>query len=368
VTLQRQIIFWGMALLAFIFLLWLLSPIMLPFLAGLALAYFLDPIADFLEARGLPRVAASLVILMASLLLLVLIGILVLPMLTEQFGKLIADLPRLLQALASRFNEVAPIWLKRVLLTQGGGIEALVGQFGDRLANWTTTLAASVWSGSMAIINLVSLLVVTPVVAFYLLADWDRLVAKVDGWLPRDHVHTIRQIALDVDRSLAGFIRGQGTVCILLGIFYAAGLTLAGLSFGLAIGAVAGALTFIPYVGALIGGVLALGVALVQFWPDYVSIGIVAAIFVVGQFIEGNFLSPKLVGSSIGLHPVWVIFAMLAFGYLLGFVGLLIAVPLSAAAGVLVRFALDRYLHSKLYRGSSAEQSGPEQVRKLKAK
>jgi predicted PurR-regulated permease PerM len=366
VTLQRQLTFWSVALLVFILLLWLLSPIMLPFVAGLVLAYFLDPVADFLERLGLPRVAATLVILLVSIFGLVFVALLVLPILSEQFVKLIADMPVLLQALVDRFNALAPQWLKDAVTPAGGDPQAIVTQFGGRLATWTTALMASVWSGSMALINLVSLLVVTPVVAFYLLADWDHIVAKVDSWLPRDHAESIRAIGRDINSSLAGFIRGQGTVCILLAVFYALCLSVAGLRFGLAIGIVAGALTFIPYVGALIGGLLAIGVALVQFWPEYGSIAAVAIIFVVGQFIEGNFLSPKLVGGSIGLHPVWVIFSMLAFGYLLGFVGLLLAVPLSAAMGVLVRFGLGQYLNSKMYRGVKQDMAAP--VKKLKSK
>jgi predicted PurR-regulated permease PerM len=203
----------------------------------------------------------------------------------------------------------------------------------------------------MAIVNVLSLLVVTPIVAFYLLLDWDQIVAKVDGWLPRDHAEEIRIIGRDINTAMAGFIRGQGTVCLLLGVFYAIGLSLLGLKFGLAIGLGAGLLSFIPYVGAIIGGVLAIGVGLVQFWPDYGLVLAVIAVFAAGQFIEGNFLSPKLVGGSIGLHPVWLMFALFAFGYLFGFVGLLLAVPLAAAAGVFVRYGLSQYLKSKFYRG-----------------
>ena len=185
------------------------------------------------------------------------------------------------------------------------------------------------------------------------------MVATVDGWVPREHVETVRALGREINTAMAGFIRGQGTVCLLLGFFYAVALSLAGLKFGLAIGLLAGALTFIPYAGALIGGVLAIGVALVQFWPDFWSIALVAAIFGVGQFLEGNFLSPKLVGKSVGLHPVWLMFALFAFGYAFGFVGLLLAVPLAAAAGVLVRFALRQYLSSRLYLGAA---DGPEPV------
>jgi predicted PurR-regulated permease PerM len=191
-------------------------------------------------------------------------------------------------------------------------------------------------------------------VAFYLLADWDRIVAKIDSLLPRDHLEDVRAIARDIDTAMAGFIRGQGTVCLLLGLFYAVALSLAGLKFGLAIGFGAGMLSFIPYVGALIGGALAIGVGLVQFWPDYGSVLLIVGIFAAGQFIEGNFLSPKLVGGSIGLHPVWLMFALFAFGYVFGFVGLLLAVPMAAAAGVLVRFMIAQYLRSRLYTGAPA--------------
>jgi predicted PurR-regulated permease PerM len=289
--------------------------------------------------------------LLLAILVLVLVLILVLPVLGDQIVKFAADLPGLLQTLATRFNEAAPQWLKDMIAKSGTDIQGQVTALAGRAAGWIVTLLTSVWSGGMALVNLLSLLVVTPIVAFYLLADWDPIVAKVDGWLPRDHAETVRAIARDIDAAMAGFIRGQGTVCLLLGAFYAIALTLAGLKFGLAIGLGAGLLTFIPYVGAIVGGVLAVGVALVQFWPDFGSILVIVAIFAVGQFIEGNFLSPKLVGKSVGLHPVWLMFALFAFGYVFGFVGLLLAVPLAAAAGVLVRFALAQYLASKLYLG-----------------
>jgi predicted PurR-regulated permease PerM len=185
-----------------------------------------------------------------------------------------------------------------------------------------------------------------------MLNDWDRMVAKVDSWLPRHHVETIRDLARQMNEAMAGFIRGQGTVCLVLGLFYAVGLSLAGLNFGLLIGLGAGLLSFIPFVGTIVGGVTAVGMALIQFWPDWVSIAIVLAIFVAGQFVEGNFLSPKLVGDRVGLHPVWLMFALFAFGYLFGFVGLLLAVPLAASAGVLIRFALRQYLKSPLYLGA----------------
>ena len=358
-TLQKQITFWVVSFLTLIVLLWLLSPILLPFIAGLVLAYFLDPVADALERLGLPRLMATTVILLLSILLLVLIGLLIVPILGDQIVKFAGDLPSLMQSLLARFNDVAPQWMKDAITKSGADIQGSISDIAGKAAGWTATLLASVWSGGMALVNILSLLVVTPIVAFYLLADWDRLIAKVDSWLPRDHAEAIRAIFNDIDAAMAGFIRGQGTVCLLLGLFYALALSLAGLKFGLVIGLGAGLLSFIPYVGALVGGVVAIGVGLVQFWPDFASILIVVGIFAVGQFIEGNFLSPKLVGSSIGLHPVWLMFALFAFGYVFGFVGLLLAVPLAAAAGVLVRFALNQYLASKLYRGVPREMPTP---------
>jgi predicted PurR-regulated permease PerM len=358
-TFQRQVIFWVVAFLALILVLWLLSPILLPFIAGLVLAYFLDPVADALERLGLPRVAATTVILLFSILLLVLIGLLVVPILGDQIVKFAGDLPSLMQSLLARFNDVAPQWMKDAITKSGTDIQGSISDITGEAAGWTATLLASVWSGGMALVNILSLMVVTPIVAFYLLADWDRLVAKMDSWLPRDHAEAIRAIFSDIDSAMAGFIRGQGTVCLLLGLFYALALSIAGLKFGLIIGLGAGLLSFIPYVGALVGGVVAIGVGLVQFWPDFASIAIVIGIFAAGQFIEGNFLSPKLVGSSIGLHPVWLMFALFAFGYVFGFVGLLLAVPLAAAAGVLVRFALNKYLASNLYRGVPRESPSP---------
>jgi predicted PurR-regulated permease PerM len=212
----------------------------------------------------------------------------------------------------------------------------------------------------MALINLAALFVITPVVAFYLLLDWDRIVRKVDGWVPRDHLADVRAIARDMDLAIAGFVRGQGTVCIILGLYYGIGLSLVGLNFGLLIGLFAGLISFIPYVGSMIGLILSIGVAVVQFWPDYPWIIAVAAVFFSGQFFEGNILQPKLVGSSVGLHPVWLMFALFAFASLFGFLGMLIAVPAAAAIGVLVRYALKRYLESDLF--AAREPPGPKAV------
>ena len=351
---QRQAGFWLIALVVFILCLWVLQDILLPFIAGFVLAYFLDPIADRLERLGLPRILATLLILLIAISGVVVVVLVVAPILGDQALKLAQDLPALLKALVARLDEVTPQSIKDLMAKSGGNVSGSIGDIAGKLTGWFATLLQSILTGGMALVNVISLLVVTPIVAFYLLADWDRIVAKVDSWVPREHLEEVRAIARDIDKALAGFIRGQGTVCLVLGLFYGIALSLAGLRFGLAIGFGAGLLSFIPYVGAIVGGVLAIGVGLVQFWPDYGSVMLIIGIFVAGQLLEGNFLSPKLVGGSIGLHPVWLMFALFAFAYLFGFVGLLLAVPLAAAAGVFVRYGLHRYLGSRLYKGAPA--------------
>ena len=234
-------------------------------------------------------------------------------------------------------------------------LDKSIGDLVTQGVGWLTTFLRSLWSGGRALVSLFSLVVVTPVVAFYLIYDWHRMIRSVDSWIPIQHRDTVRELAREVDAAIAGFLRGQTAVCLILGSFYAVALTLTGLNFGLLIGLISGLITFIPYVGSMTGLVLSLGVAVAQFWPAYGSILIVLGIFLVGQFVEGNVLAPKLVGESVGIHPVWLIFALLAFGYLFGFVGLLVAVPLAATIGVLARFALRRYLQSSLYTGEKAD-------------
>jgi predicted PurR-regulated permease PerM len=363
-TLQRQVTFWIGALVFSVFMLWMLQSILLPFIAGFVLAYFLDPIADRLERVGLPRIAATAFILVAAILILVFIGLMVVPVLIDQSVKLAAEVPSLVKSLTDRANELAPQALKDMLANSGTDLQGQASTIAGKAASWLAGFMSSLWSGGRALVNVLSIMVITPIVAFYLLADWDHIVAKVDSWLPRDHLEELRGIARDVDTAMAGFIRGQGTVCLILGAFYAVGLSLLGLKSGLAIGFAAGLLSFIPYVGALLGGLVAIGVGLVQFWPNETQVLLVIGVFVAGQFIEGNFLSPRLVGGSIGLHPVWMMFALFAFSYVFGFVGLLLAVPMAAATGVFVRYGLQHYLNSKLYTGAPQPTPKPRRLKK----
>ncbi|MFD0857696.1 AI-2E family transporter [Roseovarius aquimarinus] len=348
-----QLKYWGIAAAVFFVVLWALGDVILPFLIGAAVAYFLDPLADRLESVGLSRALSVAVITVLGILIFVATVLVVVPTLSNQATALVESAPELsrkLQEFVTRhFPELADAdsALRQSLTAIGDTIKERGGQMLE-------TLLGSVSS----LISIAVLFVVVPVVAVYLLYDWDRMVARIDDLLPREHAPVIRYLASEIDKTMSGFIRGMGTVCLILGTYYAVALMLAGLQFGLVVGFAAGLLTFIPYVGALVGGVLAIGLALFQFWGDWIQIGLVAAIFVLGQTIEGNVLTPKLVGSSIGLHPVWLIFALSVFGALFGFVGMLIAVPVAAAIGVLARFAIGQYKHSQLYRGS-VDQDGP---------
>ena len=350
--LQRQVLFWTAVLVVMGLMLWQLSPILLPFIAGLAIAYLLTPLTDRLERLGVNRLVGALLIISVVVLFFVLMILLAAPVLGSQLSSFIANMPGYITKLQAVISDQSRPWVQKVV---GAGFNA-DKSFGDLLGQgvtWITAFLASLWSGGSALVSLISLIVVTPVVAFYLLYDWHRMINTVDAWVPVQQRDTVRGLAREIDAAIAGFVRGQSAVCLILGAFYAIALTLTGLNFGLLIGLISGLITFIPYVGSMTGLLLSLGVAVAQFWPDYSLILLVLGIFVVGQILEGNFLVPKLVGESVGLHPVWLIFALLAFGYMFGFVGLLVAVPLAATIGVLTRFALKRYLQSSIYTGEA---------------
>lgn len=349
-ALRMQVGFWLAALVVFVLLLWLLSEILLPFIAGFAIAYVLTPMTDRLQRVGLNRVIASLLLITLMVLGFVLVILLIAPILGGQLASLIDNIPGYVSKLQALLGDPSRPWLQK-LLGSGLNSDKSLGDIVTQGAGWLTTFLKSLWSGGTTLVSVFSLIVVTPIVAFYLIYDWHRMIETVDGWVPLQHRDTVRQLAREVDGAIAGFLRGQTAVCVILGSFYAVALAIAGLNFGFLIGLLSGLISFIPYVGSMTGLVLSLGVAVAQFWPDYYWILVILGIFLVGQFFEGNVLSPKLVGDSVGLHPVWLMFALLAFGYLFGFVGLLVAVPLAATIGVLARFALRRYLESSLYTG-----------------
>lgn len=354
-ALRRQLLFWLLALVLFGLFLFVFRSVLLPFVAGMALGYFLDPVADRLERIGFSRLAATAFILVLFIVLFAISLIIIVPLLVTQAVDFGSKVPGYIAAFQELVTTRTSIYVPDWLAGQLAGVKDSFSGLLKEGAGLMGTIFQQIWNSGKALVDIAALFIVTPVVAFYLLLDWDNMVAKLDSWVPRDHVDTVRDLSHRIDKTIAGFVRGQGTVCIFLGVFYGISLSITGLNFGLLIGLFSGLISFIPYVGSTVGLVLAVGVALFQFWPDYLMIGVVAGVFFLGQFLEGNILQPRLVGSSVGLHPVWLMFALFAFGALFGFVGMLIAVPTAAVIGVLVRFGLERYLDSDLYQGKSKQ-------------
>lgn len=346
---------WVAIVLAGLTFLWLMGDVLLPFVVGAAVAYFLDPAVQRLQSFGLPRLAASL------LMMLLLFGVLVAGMIWL-VPMVLGEAAALSRALPGIFED-AKGWVAQAtgqdITDEDSTLRQILADTGQALRDNAQAVMLGMLQGMSALVNLLLFWVVMPVVAFYLLMDWHRLLGSIDSHLPRDQVMTIRSLARDIDATLAGFVRGEVIVCSILAAYYSISLTLLGLTYGLVIGLVSGLVAFIPYIGAVIGGVLSIGFAAYQFWDAPWTIGAVAAVYLFGQFMESQVLVPRLVGQSVNLHPVWLIFAIMAFGALFGLMGVLVAVPVAAALGVLVRFGLARYRQSPLYHGSARVASPP---------
>lgn len=356
---QRQVRFWIGALIIIVAALWLLRGILLPFVVGIAIAYFLNPLVERTKRLGIGRVPSALTVVGLLVLLLVVLVLVVVPLLSSQLFEFIQNMPSYVTRLQGLFTQENREWIEHFFGNRLPDIQRSLSELTSQGVTYLLSFLTSLWSGGQALLSIFALMVITPVVVFYVLCDWDHMLGTVDSWIPVHQRPVVRRLGVQMDMAVAGFVRGQALVCFILGTFYAVGLTMAGLNFGLLIGIVSGLITFIPYVGSLTGLVLAMGVAIVQFFPDWTMIGIVLAIFAAGQTVEGYILSPKLVGDSIGVHPVWLMFSLFAFGYLFGFVGLLLAVPLTAAVGVLVRFAFNQYFQSPFYTGEDNRIAGP---------
>lgn len=354
---NRQLAIWLLIAAAFVLFVLVFETILLPFVAGMAIAYLLDPVADRFEALRVPRGLSALIVLVLFGIVMIAVLLLLVPLLQGQVAELVRRTPDYLAALQRRVLELAEFAKTRLPPEEVARLRAALSEQAGAAFAWAGIMIKGLVGGGLALVNLLALIFVTPIVAFYLLRDWDRLVAQIDDLLPLAHKETIRQQARLVDVTLAGYVRGQSTVCVLLGTLYAVGLWLAGLDFGFTVGLISGLVSFIPYVGSIFGLVTSVGLALIQF-DEFSRVLIVAAIFVFGQVVEGNFLTPKFVGEQVNLHPVWVIFALFAGGALAGFVGMLLALPVAAVIGVLVRFATHHYRGSALYRGAAGEATG----------
>lgn len=363
-TLQSQVIFWlALGLLAIIAILTLQS-VMLPFVIGIVIAYAFNPLADKLDRIGLPRVLAAALVVALFLALVTAFFVFVVPLLVKQLQQLITTLP----SEAQRLRGVLEGWAEKQLGDNFPAFQNMLdGAISDFSGNWTTIasfVAQSIWTQGQSVVSFLAILLIAPVVLFYVLVDWNGMVKRIDSWLPRAHAPKVRAIASDIDNAISAFIRGQGLVCLILGVYYTVALSFAGLEYGLLVGVLTGILSFVPFVGWALGLISSVVLALVQTWPDLTLLVLVLAIFAGSQALDAAFLSPKIVGSRIGLHPVWLIFALMTFSYLFGIVGTLVAVPLAAATGVLVRHSLQSYLESEIYRGVHATEpaASPEPV------
>jgi predicted PurR-regulated permease PerM len=345
---------WLGCLAVFCLLLYCLSSVLLPFVAGMAVAYLLDPQASRLERLGLSRTVATVIITLGFFLIAVFLILMLTPLVENQVIGFAQRVPGYVHQLVNRGE---PLWRAAKTYLSSQDIEQLRsagGEYAGTVATWLAGVFSRLLTRSLAVFNVLSLIFITPVVTFYLLRDWNDVTKRIDSWLPRAHAETIRLQLHEIDNILAGFVRGQALVCLALGSFYAIGLTVVGLDLGLVVGFAAGLGSFVPYLGTILGFVVGIGLAFAQS-QDWVLAAMVAGVFLAGNLLEGNVLAPKLVGEKIGLHPVWVIFSLLSGGALFGFLGILLALPVAAVVGVLTRFAMSQYLKSSLYSGESGE-------------
>ncbi len=344
---KGQGLFWLITAIVFIGLLWLLNDVLAPFITGLAIAYMLNPFVSRL-GKYIPRSAASVCVLLVAAVLVSALVVVISPMIAHQASDFFNDLPGYVQRLQDFLTPYMDQFKQYFSPDDVKKIQEAASTHVGSVLQGTRDIVLRVWSGGLAVIDIVTFIVITPIVAFYGMRDWKTITDQMDDLLPRQSAATLREIFQEFDMRLSGFVRGQLLVCISLGAFYGILLSLVGLKFGLAIGVMAGILSFIPYVGSTFGFVSSVGVALVQY-QGYDMACVVIGVFILGQLLEGNVLTPNLVGKRIGLHAVWVIFALMAGGKLLGFTGLLLAVPTAALIGVVIRHGLIWYKQSDAY-------------------
>ena len=350
---ERQTWLWIGVFIAFGTGLYFLESILMPFFTGLLVAYAMNPAVRNFEKWGISRTIGSTFMIMSFFLLIILLLIIAIPFIQTELLALAAGVPQFGERI---MNALKPLLEDAYHYIDARDVERIrsfaSASLGD-LVTWGLKLLAKILTNSLALANLISLIIITPIVAFYCLRDWNLIINTIDRWLPRPYEPILRQFFSDINDTIGGFAKGQALVCIVIGTYYSITLTLAGLDFGVIVGVIIGIIAFIPYVGAFVGFLLSIGIALAQF-TDWWSVGVVAGIFAIGQTLEGYLLIPYLVGNRIGLHPVWVLFALLAGGALYGFIGILFALPVAAALGVLVRYTRDYYFKSPYYLGQSS--------------
>ena len=339
-------IFWAVILGLIFWLLWSLSDVLMPFTLGLVVAYVLDPLVVKLEGRGLSRLLSTILILLGFFLLAGLLLVLIIPALYRESVQLIQDLPALIEKM---WAAIAPIVDR---YTAGSDLEFNLAETLKENANSalsvSSNMLAGLMSGGQALISFLSVLIITPLVAFFTMSNWPAITSSIEDLIPRQYHETVMTLIGRIDKSVSGFLRGQLTVAIILGLIYAIALSIAGLDYGFVIGMLAGLLSIIPFLGSIVGLLVSLLMAWFQS-GDLGFMGIVAGIFVVGQLLEGNVISPKILGKSVGLHPFWILFSVTIGGSLFGITGMILGVPLAATISVLLGFALHQYRESEYY-------------------
>jgi predicted PurR-regulated permease PerM len=358
-TLRTQVLVWVGFTAVVIFAIWLFRPILLPFVVGMALAYILNPLVNIVERTRIGRGWSTAVVLLSVLAAIVGIFVVITPMIAAQVAGLVLRLPGYISDLNALVRQIAPQLVEWLGPERAAQLERTIAQFLGYGVEFIGSMTAQLAQSGLTVLNTLAFIVLTPVVAFYLLLDWEGMGRGLDDLLPREHRREIRTVLDQIDRSMAGVIRGQGSVILVLIVYYTTALTLTGLNFGLVIGLMTGMFSFIPFVGFLTGFTFSMGIALVQFAPNWWMVLVVFLVYMVGQFLEGNVLYPKLVGQSININPVWLMFALFAFAFLFGFVGLLLAVPLAAITATLTRYAIKRYKDSALYHGERPHRMAP---------
>ena len=353
---------WILLLIAFVAVIILLRGILLPFVAAFILAYLLNPLANKIDRVGVGRLLATLAIVIPIVIMIVVLLVLTVPIIVRELTHFIENLPFYIRRLHALASSSSHPWVSKIIGEGLGEVEHSIGALTAQASEWFDTFLRSIWSGGQALISTLSLAVITPVIACYLLFHWNAMITAIDDWVPPAGRETVRALAREIDDTIGGFVRGQSALCLILAVFYAAALHLIGLEHGALIGFAAGVIGFIPYVGSLLGLVVSTCIAIAQFWPDWTFIWLVPVVFIIGQSLGDYVLAPYLVSRRVHLNPVWVIFALYVFGYLFGFAGLMVAVPLAAAIGVLVRFALREYYASPLY--ATTSPASPAEIRR----
>lgn len=353
-TIARPTIFWIATCAIVVAALILLRPILLPFALGATLAYLLAPAIDRLERTGMNRALAAVTVVLVLVIGLAGPVLVLLPTLLDEAGRFLAEFPHAVARVQARLADTSQPWLQKIMREEVRIGESATGAAEAMGRAWLDDFIRSAWSGGQALFSFLSLLVVVPIITIYLLVDWNRMFATVDGWLPIGRQDEIRALGREINHTVLGFVRGQIVVCLILAVFYAAALSLIELDHAIVIGLASGLTSFVPYLGAGSGLVVSLCVAVDQFWLDWTRLALVGGIFLVGEILADHVLSPRFIGSRVKLSPLWLMFSLFAFGYLFGFVGLLVAIPLAASLGVILRFVMVKSLAGSLPNAEAA--------------